>query len=201
MRLTDSELRDVLARADEIQRASRQGDEWNAELAAVISAAEEVGLSRNAVVRALNERFSISPTPPGVGSLTWAQSADGKFYVAEVLSATEEGARVRFLRGGEHDVAFDRLRQCAFLPGERIVCNWPWWGEYTGTVVAYDPNKQRVKLTDGWSTKTFPVPEVWLPPAKPLSSRGRTRVYATLVGVGAGVGAIIGSIVTALLTR
>src|SRR5688500_7204241 len=49
MRLTDDELRDVLVRAEQIQSASREGDEWNAELAAVIGAAEEVGLSRRAV--------------------------------------------------------------------------------------------------------------------------------------------------------
>lgn len=39
MRLTDDELRDVLARAEEIQRASRHGEEMNAELEAVIGAA------------------------------------------------------------------------------------------------------------------------------------------------------------------
>jgi hypothetical protein len=44
MRLTDDELRDVLARAEEIQRSSRRGDLMQAELQAVIGAAEEVGL-------------------------------------------------------------------------------------------------------------------------------------------------------------
>ncbi len=202
MRLTDSELRDVLARAEEIQRATRHGDEWRAEVAAVIGAAEEVGLSRNAVVRAINERFNLA-TPPAVGSLTWARSADGKFYVAEVVSTHEvEGeALVRFLRGSEHRVTLDQLRPCAFLPGERIVCNWPWWGPWTCTVVAYDPVKQRVKLSDGWGNKTFPVSEVWLPPAKPASGSARARIYVTLVGAGAAVGALIGSIVTALLLR
>ena len=39
MRLTDDELRDVLARAEEIQRASRHGEEMSAELEAVIGAA------------------------------------------------------------------------------------------------------------------------------------------------------------------
>ncbi len=39
MRLTDEELRDVLARAEEIESAARQGEEWNAELTAIIGAA------------------------------------------------------------------------------------------------------------------------------------------------------------------
>ncbi len=201
MRLTDNELRDVLARAEEIQRGSRQGDEWDAELAAVIGAAEEVGLSRHAVVRALDERFNLSATPPVVGTLTWAQSADGKFYVAEVLSMLDDGARVRFLRGSEHRVTLDQLRPCAFIPGERVVCNWPVWGPWTCTVIAYDPVKQRVKVSDGWGyTRKFPVSDVWLAPAKPGSSAARRRVYATLAG-GAGVGALIGSVITALLMR
>jgi len=51
VRLTDEELRDVYARAEEIERGGRQGGEWNAELAAVIGAGEEVGLSRQAIER------------------------------------------------------------------------------------------------------------------------------------------------------
>ena len=70
-------------------------------------------------------------------------------------------------------------------------------------MVAYDSNKQRVKRTDGWGyTRTFPVGEVWLPPAgKAATNGGRRRVYLTLIGVGAGLGAVIGSIITALLVR
>jgi len=202
MRLTDEELRDVLARAEEIERATRHGAEWNAELAAVIGAAEEVGLSRQAVERALAERLNLPATPPVVGSLAWARSADGKFYVAEVLSLSEEGARVRFLRGSEHRLALDELRPAAFIPGERVACHWPMWGPWTCTVLAYDADKQRVKLSDGWGyTKTFPVSEVWLAPVKTDTRAAPRRVYATLVAAGAAAGAVIGSIITALLLR
>jgi hypothetical protein len=43
MRLSDDELREVLERAEEIQRTSRKGDDWNAEVAAadVVSASEK----------------------------------------------------------------------------------------------------------------------------------------------------------------
>lgn len=197
MRLTDDELRDLLARAEEIDRAARQGSEWNAELAAVISAAEEVGLSRQAVERALAERLDLPAAPPAVGSLAWARSADGRSYVAEVLTVSEDGARVRFLRGGEHDLPLDALRPCAFIPGARVTCDWPMWGPWTCTVVAYDAAKQRVKLSDGWgSTRSFPVSEVWVAAAKPDTRAARRRVYATLLGAGA-AGALLGSIITA----
>jgi hypothetical protein len=201
MPLTDDELRDVLARAEEIQRTSRQGPEWNAELAAVIGAAQEVGLSRQAVERAIQERLNLPARPPDVGTLAWAKSADGKFYVAEVLATSDDGARVGYLRGSEHQVGLNELRPCAFIPGQRIVCNWPWWGPFTGTLVSYDAVKKRVKLSDGWGTKTFPIAEVWLAPEKvPLSSR-RTRVYVALVGAGVAAGAAIGSVITALVMR
>lgn len=202
MRLTDDELRDVLQRAEEIQRTSRHGNEARAELEAVIGAGEAVGLERAAIERALRERLDLFPTPD-VGALGWAKSADGKYYVAEVLSISPDGVRVRFLRGSEHVVGHDEIRPCSFIPGERVMCYWPWWGPWTGNVVAYDAAKQRVKVDDGWgSTKTFPIAEVWQPPARKLDMRNsRTRMYATLLGAGAGIGALIGSILTAILTR
>lgn len=204
MRLTDDELRDVLARAEEIQRATRRSDEMDAELEAVIEAAEEIGLARPAVERALRERLDLSATPPAVGTLAFAKSADGKFYVAEVLSISTDDVRVRFLRGGEHLVSPDELRPCSFIPGERVTCDWPWWGPWTCTVVAYDAATQYVDLSDGWgSTETFPVAEVWVtPPQKADIAKGaRRRVYMTLIGAGAGLGALLGSFVTALLMR
>jgi hypothetical protein len=202
MRLTDDELREVFARADEIQRTSRRGGEWNAEVAAVMAAAEEIGLSRQAVERAIQERLNLPMAPPDVGALAWARSADGKFYVAEVVAASDDGVRVRFLRGSEHTVMLDELRPCAFIPGQRVTCNWPWWGPWTCSVVGYDPATQQVNLNDGWGyTKTFPVSEVWLPPEKARRGSGRNRVYLTLAGVGAGVGALIGSLITALVMR
>jgi hypothetical protein len=202
MRLTDDELRDVLARAEEIQRGSLQGGHWTAELAAVIGAAEEVGLSRQAVERALSERFNIALTPPDVGALTWAKTADGKYYVAEVVSTSDNVVRVRFLGGSEHTTTLDQLRVSAFMPGEKVMCTWPWWGPWKCTVVAYDPAMRRVKLSDGWgSVKTFPISEIWLPPTRPKVNMTRARLYAAVAGAGAGVGALIGSLITALLLR
>lgn len=185
MQLTDDELRDVLARAEEIQRASLCGDELSAELEAVVGAAGEVGIARHAVERALRERVDIFATPPAVGTQVFAKSADGKFYVADVLSVTDEGIGVRFLRGSEHLVAHDQVKPCVFIPGERVMCNWPWWGPWTCTVVAYDAARERLRLDDrSGTTKTFPVSEVWLPPARKADGGARTRVYVTLLAAG-----------------
>ena len=202
MRLTDEELRDVLERAEEIQRTSRHGEDARAELEAVIGAGEAVGLQRAAIERALRERLDLTPMPD-VGALAWAKSADGKYYVAEVMSISPDSVRVRFLRGSEHVVAHDEVRACSFIPGERVVAYWPWWGPWPCKVLSYDASKQRVKVDDGWgSTKTFPIAEVWQPPARRLEPKNpRTRMYLTLLGAGAGIGALIGSILTVLLVR
>lgn len=201
MRLTDDELRDVLARAEEID-ASKHGPRAQAELEAVIGAAEEVGLSRSAVELALRERLDLPLAPPEPGTLTFAHSADGQFYVAEVVALVPNGVRVRFLKGSEHVVALDQIRPCSLIPGSKVVVDWPWWGPWTCTVVSYDAAKGKVKVNDGWGyTRTFPIAEVWQAPAKrPSVDAAKARLYA-LFGAGAGLGALVAAIITALLMR
>ena len=204
MRLEDDDIRAVLARAEQIQSAPAHGNTIPAELEAVIEAAVEVGLSRPAVERALRERLNLPTRPLAVGDLAFAKSADDKFYVAEIVAQAEQGFRVRFLRGSEHTVTYDELRPCSFLPGERVVCPWPYWGPWTCTVLSYDARERRVRVTDGWSeTREFAIADVWLnSPRRPNTDRRtRARIYAALIGVGATVGAILGSILTAVLLR
>jgi hypothetical protein len=184
MRLSDDELRDVLTRAEEIQRGSRSVDTMQSEMEAVIGAGEAVGLNRTAIERALRERFDIATAPPVAGSLVFAESA----------------VRVRYLRGSEHVVTLDQVRPCAFLPGEKVVVNWPWWGPWTCTVISYDAAREKVKLTDGWGyTKSFPISEVWQSGRKAWS--GRFRVAATWMSVGLGLGAALGALGSMFLER
>jgi hypothetical protein len=204
MGLTDDDVRDVLERAEQIQLASRSRSELSAEVEGLIEAAAAVGLTRSAVERALRERLDFAMTPPAVGEMVFAQSADQKYYVAEVLSSSPENVEVKFLRGGRHSVTLDQIRPCSFLPGQRVTVHWPWWGPWTCTVVSYDANGQWVNLSDGWGeTRIFPIAEVWQNPKKsPLSvASARTRIYAKLVGAGIGVGAFVGSAVTVWLMK
>lgn len=200
MRLTDDELRDVLERAEEIQRTSRSGEEMRAELEAVIGAGEGVGLTRAAVERALREHLDLGP-PPVVGDRVFARSADGRYYVADVVSISGDELRVRFLRGSEHTVTADQVRPCSFVPGQRVMCEWPMWGPWSCTVVIYDPPSQYLKLSDRWgSSTTCHVSDVWIEPERRPNDRAlRKRASATLIGLGAGLGALVGSLITALI--
>lgn len=200
MRLTDDELRDVIERAEEIERTTRSGEEMRAELEAVIGAGEEIGLTRAAVERALRERLDLGP-PPTTGDRVFARSADGRYYVADVVSISGDDIRVRFLRGSEHTVTPDQVRRCEFVPGQRVMCDWPWWGPWSCTVITFDPPSQYLKLSDRWgSSTTCHVSDVWIEPERKPNDRAlRKRASATLIGLGAGVGALVGSIITALI--
>lgn len=194
MAISDKDLRDVLTRAREIQNEGRSVDN----LDELIAAGEAAGLARPAIERAIRERFGAASVQPG--ALVFAQSADGKYYVAEVVSAHDDSVRVRYLRGSEHVVASDQVRPCGFLPGERVVANWPWWGPWTCTVISYDATRQKVTLSDGWGdTRSFPISEVWQ--TDRTAWNGRLRAAITWLSVGVGLGAVVGTSLTMLLLR
>jgi hypothetical protein len=198
MKLATDDLRAVFARADEIQNSAPPD---RADIEAVIQAAAEVGIARSAVERALRERLNLPMRPLAVGDLTFAKSADDKFFVAEVVSLSGDNVRVRFLRGGEHTVAHDELRPCSFLPGERVICPWPQWGPWTCTVLSYDAAEHRIEATDGWGEKrSFSIRDVWITPLK-NKSKSKAGLYGALIAVGATVGAAIGSVLTLLILR
>lgn len=199
--LSETEIREVLARAEEIH-ARMGGLPHSADAAAVVRAAEEVGLPREVVEQALRERLDLLESPPSTGETVFAKSSDGRYYVAEVLSADERSVRVRFLKGGEHSLSLAELRPCRFLPGGRISAPWPGWGWWTCTIVSYDATKKRVKVNDGWgSDKTFPISEVRLDPPKKRGAMSRARAYLWLTGMSLLAGGVLGSIATWLLMR
>jgi hypothetical protein len=192
MRITDTQLRELLARAEELDRDPHQPP--GGDIAGLLGAAEEVGFSRRAVQQALAEQFGLPALPLASGTLVWGRAPDGKFYAAEVLTSAEDTLRVRFLGGSEAHLPLEDLRSCILTPGARITCTWPKWGTWTCTIVSYDPENQRVKLNDGWgSTRWFPLSELWM--ATPRTTPARRRMDAVLISSGAALGALI----TALL--
>jgi hypothetical protein len=195
MPLNDDDIRAIVARAEQLQHT---GDFSGDELEALVRAGEDIGISRSAMQRALQERLG-TPLNPQPGEVVFARAPDEKYYVAEVLADEGDEYRVRFLRGGERLLAHNELRACSFLPGERIVCPWPGWGAWTCTVLSYDAAEGHVTVTDGWAeTATFPISDVWLAP-RTAAGRRRARIYAALLAAGAAVGAAVGAIVTAFV--
>lgn len=195
--LTDNEIREVLARAEEIHGAGPATD-----LANVLQAAQEAGLPREAVEQALRERADVG-FDPEVGELVFAKSTDGKYYAARVLALEDSFCEVRFCKGGTTRVSPGDIRPCPLLPGSRVVCHWPEWGWWTCTVVNYDADRETAKVTDGWgSTRTFPVAELRLdPPTKKSLAISELARAALVYGVDFLAGAGIGALVTWLIMR
>ena len=195
----------MLARAGEIQLHSEPGESQAAEIEAIVAAAEEAGLSREAVLQAMRERLHTVVQAPAVGTRVFATSADGKLYVADVTTATEQSVRVRFLKGGELDVPLGAIQPCSFLPGQRVVCPWLDWGWWTCTVVSYDAEQGVIKASDGWgTTETFPITEVRLNPVRATRERKpipRLRFFLYSLATGAALGGTLGCVATWLAFR
>ena len=196
MTSTGKELREVLERAAELEQAAPLGP---ADVDVLFQAADEVGIPRAAVERALREIHTTLPAPPTVGQLVFARSADDLYYAAEVTEAHDGRFKVRFLRGGENTLHSDEMRPCSLLPGQRVRVKWPGWGNWTCTVLSYEADRRMVTVSDGWAeTRIFDVGDVWLDPRKTEMRPRKGRLRTAILGAAA-AGAAIGSIITALL--
>jgi hypothetical protein len=194
-RLTEDDVKGVLARAEEIHSRSVEGHDSES----ILHAATEAGLPREAVEQALRERFDLFGEPPKVDDVVFARSSDDRHYVATVLGVTESGARVRFVKGGEATLPYSSLRPCPFLPGEELTVDWPWWGWWPVSVVSYDRDSQSVQVTDGWTEEWFSFDKIRLDPPKKHSA-ARRALFWTYAALGS-VGAVVGAVATWLVMR
>lgn len=189
MKLSDDDIREIVTRAEALQR-SEGGPGTDAE--ALVLASDELGISRGAMQRAVQERLQARFNPQA-GDIVFARSTDDRFYAAEVVDQAGYSFTVRFLRGGERVLPVDDVRPPPFLPGERVMCPWPDWGDAAGTVVSYNADRQTLTVSNGWHKTRVPVRNVWLAPdRKPSSSR--SRIYAAIFSAGAAVGAAAGAL-------
>jgi hypothetical protein len=150
--LTETELAETVQRAREIADHSRELASPEAEYDAYLHAAEEMGIPREAMLQAIRERRVIPGETLEVGQRVFAPSADGFWYVAELLSLTEHTAKVRFLEGGEHTCATSDVRPLSLIPGRKLQGDIKGWGWYGCLVVRHDPAKDRVEVIhDDWA--------------------------------------------------
>lgn len=194
--LSEEQVRDVLARAEEIQSRSSAGT-----YDSVIAAAEEAGLTRSAITQAIQERVGAFVESPPVGQLVFAKGEKGRYFPAEVVSTSGVHVSIRFLNGSEQTVAFDALRPLTLLPGESVVCPWPDWGFWTCSVVSFDAARRRVRVTDNWGSgeKTFDLDEVFINSPR-VQNQESTLSWLLISALTVG-GGIVGSVLTWLAMR
>lgn len=199
MTLNQDQLRDVLARAEEI-RLQRGITPSQRDIEEVLSVAEEAGLDRESVLQAVRERLSVLGEPPKNGDRIFAKSSDGNYYVATVQDAKDGVLKVRFAQGGDHTVNAMDVRPCSFLPGQKVVCPWPSWGWWTCRVLSFDASRDELRVTDGWgSEEVFPVSNVRMA-QESINPRVPGKLTAWLF-TGLVAGGAIGSALTWLFLR
>ena len=203
--LSEEETQDVLLRASEIAAISARQDSGSTSIEAFLAAATEAGIPRAALEQALRER-SISSRTFAVGEQVFAKSADDKFYLATVVTASPDSYHLKFLRGGYATVPTSDVTSGQLLPGQRVICDWPHWGAWECTVVSVDESAGTIRASDGWmNTETFPMSEIRMsaPRARrPKSSRPSVdRVGGWLYAACAVAGGAVGSAITWWLTR
>lgn len=183
-------LRLLLARAEEIETARKSELRLDQELESVVSAASEAGLSRESVLLALQEQQA-RERPPEVGELVFAESADGRSYVAKVVGFDMGRVDVQFLKGSERRLDLSQVKRLELSPGSRVEVPWPGWGWWNSEVVSYNAEAMTVTATDGMSKHSFPVAEIRLKsPATASQERIRalwTNAAFLLAGTGLGI--------------
>jgi hypothetical protein len=127
--LNEQEIREVIGRAQLLESRSQEllQSQENDEL---VRAAQEAGISRDAVLQALRERFEQQTHTYDVGDLVFARSGDGHLYVAKVLGQGTTAHTVRFLNGSEAVIANADMRPLSLTPGQKVNFYTPSYGTW-----------------------------------------------------------------------
>ncbi len=196
--MDESQIRRLLQRAEEIQQQSDLNVDHGPEVEQIALAAEEAGLSRDAVRRALQERLSLE-RPAQVDDLVFAKSPDGRHYVAKVVGVEPGAFRLRFLTGSDATLPTADVKPFSAVPGMKLEVPWPNWGWWNSTVVSYDRDNGKVTVTDGMHQETFHISDVRLRADLPPVLQ---RTYSlTVVVVTAVCSGALGVLIARLLMR
>lgn len=200
--VSEDRFRLILQRAEEIEATTGTGQEMTRADEQLIEAAQEAGLSREAVMQALRERFALENVHLQVNSLVFALSTDRHFYPAKITSIEGDVVRVTFLNGGEHTVRRPEVKPFTMLPGQMISVPWPNWGWWNSKIISFDRELMKVRVSDNMGSElTVPISETRLKPEIPPSEvRERWKAWMTYGAIALGSGAL-GAIIMRIILR
>ncbi len=185
LELTQEEVNKAVVRATQIAEEKvepGQPASPAASFESYVAAAEEIGIPRDAMLQALREQHVLPSISYKVGDQVFAKSVDGAYYAASIIEVNEDNtAQVRFVGGSHHRVTLNDLRPFALVPGailqfqdEAQLGSGIW---YSGKLVDYNADRQKVTMTLVGTSYTVPVTMVRLKPTGvrapklPLSTR------------------------------
>jgi len=188
------QIRQLLTRAQEIQHQQLTGDEAETEVDMIVAAAQETGLSREAVMQALRERTNLAERPVEAETLVFALGGGKHFHAAKVRRVEDGLVTVKFLSGAEVTLPRSDIKPFNMIPGQKVSCPWPNWGWWNSTVLSYDDENQKVYVTDGWGdNQTFHISDIRIATeSPPLTARtSQWLIYAAVALTSGGIGALL----------
>lgn len=198
--MTQEERLQLLARASEIEQQAQVNLDRNIEASELVAAAEETGLSREAVLQALRERLSLTEVILKQGDLVFAKSVDRFLYPARITGIMDGVLEIEFLSGGKSVLPRHQVFAFQAIPGQVLNCPWPDWGWWNCRVLRYDAVQEIVYVTDGWGEQNqFPISQVRVKQDSELQTTRRDQIlYYAGVAIGSGV---LGAILMRLFTH
>lgn len=158
MQLEQNEVREILARAQEIQSTRHESQMNQAEIETFLQAAEESGMQREAVLQALRERFIV----PGVdslsaGELVLAKGADNHWYIAKVRSHVGQSTEVEFYNGSVAKMPTSDISPLDLKPGMKASAYLTSYAMWCGVkVLSVNLNAGTVRISCWGSEETIP---------------------------------------------
>jgi hypothetical protein len=205
LKLTDEEVSQTLTRAVQIADSKTEmpitGKPGGYE--AYVSAAEEVGIPREAMVQALRERQLLPVESLTPGDVVFARSVDNSFYAAVIEKVDSDAAiRIRFVGGGDHVVPACDIRPLAMTPGKIVLFQHEEMGEgiwYSGRVTEYHSTTRQVVVSCAGSSLSVPISRIRIRSEKvrnaSVSPTVRQLLIRTIVITGSvtgGIGFLLG---------
>ena len=202
----DDKLSDIIDRAQRIDDETALLLERHPDAQELVTAAEEAGLSRDAVLQALRERLRHVIPRFRPGEYVFAKSYEGYGYAAAVVDEFGDDTHVRFLNGGEGTVPTTDLRPLGLMPGQSVEfmsksMGWSMWLD--GKVVRFNSETKSVTI-DYWgmSEEIVPLELVRLPrDKKPVQIAEMLKGKLALVAVAVASGAVTATLLYLLMRR
>lgn len=193
----------ILRRAEEIAADEARLLQNRPDVRDLVLAAEETGLSREAVLAALRERLAEKTTDLQSGDLVFALSADSHWYPAVFQNLAREQVKLRYFNGGEGTVSLTDIKPFTLAPGLKIQTfsqSYKMWID--SEVTRYNPDSRSV-ATNYWYTEDIVTLErIRLKGENQFVKNlpAKAKYYLTLAATAIG-SASIAAIVTALILR
>lgn len=207
-RLSETDLAQVVRRAQEIETGAALRFEDDPEVVATVNAMVESGISRDAAMQALRERLEPSeelalPVQADFApdEMVWAASADGWCYPARVISRQGSDFKILYMSGSEGTVAASSLQRFNIHPGLKVhILQSGMWVE--ADVTSYNKIAQTLNASYYWTPVSVSMDAVKLKdkskevplPAQLQQIKDNLGVYIGVLCTGGGLGFALAAI-------